>query len=313
MNTIEAMKQALRALIKVTSAVSSEHVGLLVEEPIADLRAAIAELENAEPVAYVCGTYAGRFIVGPVNGVTVLPDGMALYAAPPAPAIPAGWQPIETAPKDCRILIGRVGHPWVFSAWWNDRHEHWATGPSPMDFFAEPTHWMPLPKAPNGEASSAEGVTMKDLIDAEMAEYSDGAYADHGSARDSLERFASRVKADALEAQAKEIEALRVSNEKLIEDRARFPDKPDDIGRMISARIGNLKAAAKQYEESWRAAQLRADVLQADAERYRWLREQHWSTSAMAVITNPIDNARLGTFCPSEKLLDDAIDAARMK
>jgi len=50
---------------------------------------------------------------------------------------------------------------------------------------------------------------MKDLIDAEMAEYSDGAYADHGSARDSLERFASRVKADALEAQAKEIEALK--------------------------------------------------------------------------------------------------------
>ncbi len=50
---------------------------------------------------------------------------------------------------------------------------------------------------------------MKDLIGAEMAEYSDGAYADHGSARDSLERFASRVKADALEAQAKEIEALR--------------------------------------------------------------------------------------------------------
>lgn len=55
---------------------------------------------------------------------------------------------------------------------------------------------------------------MKDLIDAEMAEYSDGAYADHGSARDSLERFASRVKADALEAQAKEIEALRADAER---------------------------------------------------------------------------------------------------
>lgn len=34
---------------------------------------------------------------------------------------------------------------------------------------------------------------MKDLIDAEMADYSDGAYADHGSARDQLTRFAEAV------------------------------------------------------------------------------------------------------------------------
>ena len=33
----------------------------------------------------------------------------------------------------------------------------------------------------------------KTLIDAEMAEYSDDAYADHGSARDSMERFAARA------------------------------------------------------------------------------------------------------------------------
>jgi hypothetical protein len=34
---------------------------------------------------------------------------------------------------------------------------------------------------------------LKTLIDAEMSEYSDGAYADHGSARDSMERLAARV------------------------------------------------------------------------------------------------------------------------
>lgn len=34
---------------------------------------------------------------------------------------------------------------------------------------------------------------LKARIDAEMAEYSDGAYADHGSARDQLERFAADV------------------------------------------------------------------------------------------------------------------------
>lgn len=34
---------------------------------------------------------------------------------------------------------------------------------------------------------------LKTLIDAEMTEYSDGAYADHGSARDSMERLAARA------------------------------------------------------------------------------------------------------------------------
>ena len=155
MTTLTAMKQALAALEDANGVhFNDEDDGPVILDysaPIADLRAAIAELENAqpkEPVAYVCGTYAGRFIVGPVNGVTVLPDGMALYAAPPAPAIPAGWQPIETAPKNGRILISRVGHPWVFAAEWSERHRHWATGPSLMDFFANPTHWMPLPQPP---------------------------------------------------------------------------------------------------------------------------------------------------------------------
>lgn len=61
----------------------------------------------------------------------------------------AAWQPIATAPKDCRVLIGRGGYPWVFSACWSERHKHWATGNSPMDFFAEPTHWMLSPEPPN--------------------------------------------------------------------------------------------------------------------------------------------------------------------
>ena len=68
-----------------------------------------------------------------------------------AAAVP-GWQPIETAPKNCRILIGRVGHPWAVSARWNERKEYWSTGQTPMDFFAEPTHWMPLPPPPKAES-----------------------------------------------------------------------------------------------------------------------------------------------------------------
>lgn len=47
-----------------------------------------------------------------------------------------------------------------------------------------------------------------------------------------------------------------------------------------------------------------------DAERYRWLRAQHWSESAVAVVSEPKQNVRLGAYCPSGDLLDDAIDAA---
>lgn len=45
-----------------------------------------------------------------------------------------------------------------------------------------------------------------------------------------------------------------------------------------------------------------------DAARYRYLRTQHWSGSDLAVIVNPKVNARLGSFCPSEELLDAQID-----
>ena len=48
--------------------------------------------------------------------------------------------------------------------------------------------------------------------------------------------------------------------------------------------------------------------LHADAERYRWLRKQHWSDSQLAVVSNPKENVRLGTYCPSEEQLDAAID-----
>lgn len=34
----------------------------------------------------------------------------------------------------------------------------------------------------------------------------------------------------------------------LVEDRARFPDKPDMVGRMIGAQFGNLKLAKEQSE-----------------------------------------------------------------
>ena len=50
-----------------------------------------------------------------------------------------------------------------------------------------------------------------------------------------------------------------------------------------------------------------------DAERYRWLREQHWSTDTIAVVLNPKQAVKLGYVCPSDSLLDETIDAAITK
>ena len=47
-----------------------------------------------------------------------------------------------------------------------------------------------------------------------------------------------------------------------------------------------------------------------DAARYRWLREQHWSDSKFAVVSNPKTAVNLGSICPSRELLDEAIDEA---
>ncbi len=73
-----------------------------------------------------------------------------LKAAPPAPiAAAAGWQPIETAPKDGRRILL---HPAIEVAddWskghWNRDHECWIVGGSPSGVVH--TAWHPLPPAP---------------------------------------------------------------------------------------------------------------------------------------------------------------------
>lgn len=45
-----------------------------------------------------------------------------------------------------------------------------------------------------------------------------------------------------------------------------------------------------------------------DAERYRWLRAQHWDTSPLAVVVDPKNSVKLGRDCPSKDRLDEAID-----
>jgi hypothetical protein len=68
---------------------------------------------------------------------------------------------------------------------------------------------------------------------------------------------------------------------------------------------------ADQMRAYARAALSAGDAV--DAQRYRWLREQHWSNSAICCVYKPKQNVRLGGTCPSGDLLDSAIDAAMRK
>ena len=69
-------------------------------------------------------------------------------------------------------------------------------------------------------------------------------------------------------------------------------------------------------DTAWMAWQARSALSASDAvdaQRYRWLREQHWSNSDICCVDEPKQNVRLGGTCPSGDLLDSAIDAAMRK
>lgn len=64
------------------------------------------------------------------------------------------WQPIETAPKDGRLLLllrGVLCYGYFFKG--DDGSSGWITSKigrnaDPMMSIEDPTHWMPLPKPP---------------------------------------------------------------------------------------------------------------------------------------------------------------------
>lgn len=55
------------------------------------------------------------------------------------------WQPIETAPKDGRLIKAKNGSS-VYLAQYVEEHTHgWETE---KGTWVNPTHWMPLPPPP---------------------------------------------------------------------------------------------------------------------------------------------------------------------
>jgi hypothetical protein len=70
----------------------------------------------------------------------------------------AGWQPIETAPKDGTEIVCLdeiYGKRWRYAAVWNGIQ--WYTGFGDSWPNARPTHWMPLPDPPLSASSKIGG------------------------------------------------------------------------------------------------------------------------------------------------------------
>jgi hypothetical protein len=75
--------------------------------------------------------------------------------------------------------------------------------------------------------------------------------------------------------------------------------------------IAKIALASLAEATAARPTPLAAAADRLDAERYRWLRVQHWYAAKLCVVTDPKRNVRLGTDCPSDARLDELIDAER--
>ncbi len=113
------------------------------------------------------------------------------------------------------------------------------------------------------------------------------------SAADALQQQAERITAQDVKCRLYEASLAKADAE--IDGLREIINSPD---AMASARAANALLTAE------------IDGLKRDAERYRWLREQHWNEADIAVVCYPKKSVKLGFDCPSGQRLDEAIDAA---
>lgn len=100
---------------------------------------------------------------------------------------------------------------------------------------------------------------------------------------------------DMTQLSAMETNRLRAQRDRLIEDRARFPDRPDDIGNMISAHIGNLKAAIESADKHADQCRRRMDRAERQRDKMREALEM-----VLAVTYGGESSSKQGT-CPVYK------------
>lgn len=112
-------------------------------------------------VVTCCSCDASSAVVFPVKDS---PDGLlnVLWnrrASTPSPEGQTTWQPIETAPKDGRMVLLFPSRCWAEDSdrgevgyWDNDFHDWGGLGSAAEDYTG-PTHWMPLPSPPTPEGT----------------------------------------------------------------------------------------------------------------------------------------------------------------
>lgn len=103
-----------------------------------------------------------------------------------------------------------------------------------------------------------------------------------------------------------EVELLTAENEKL----KNACSRADQIICDESKSASFARARENLLQTELEKIKAENEALLKDAERYRWLRGQHWNESEMAVVCYPQKAVKLGFDCPSERRLDSAIDAA---
>lgn len=79
----------------------------------------------------------------------------------------------------------------------------------------------------------------------------------------------------------------------------------------MSDRIQELVAANASLLRELNKLRAELEECKANAERYVWLRAQHWSDNTLAVVKAPKDAVQVGRECPYGALLDGAIDRMR--
>jgi hypothetical protein len=102
--SIEAMKQMLEVVEAAIKAGDWKVDGACDPDmAIHALRQAIEQAEKQKPVAFVTGTYAGRFVVKPLNPAMVLPVNMALYTTPQPQREWVGFTDEEISDMWCEV------------------------------------------------------------------------------------------------------------------------------------------------------------------------------------------------------------------
>jgi len=107
----------------------------------------IAQSDGHPDLLFVGGAEGpnAQLLIGAVNTLPKLLDNIDAQAAEIAQLKAAqAWQPIETAPSNETVLIGRWDCDGGWYAWVGSSSSGWKI-PLRRD---KPTHWMPLPDAP---------------------------------------------------------------------------------------------------------------------------------------------------------------------